>query len=80
MKASKTLSIMVAAALAATLAGCGEAVPEVSDANCTPETIAKIEDAQLRADFASKCLRREPGTPAPDPRAGDFQPSKPRSW
>lgn len=76
MKTSKTIPMIVAAALAATLAGCGKpAMPEVNDANCTLDNIKKIEDQAVRQQFAHLCAVRPT-----DPKAGEFKPSKPRNW
>ncbi|MCY1288174.1 entry exclusion lipoprotein TrbK [compost metagenome] len=35
-----------------------QALPEVSDANCTLEVINQIEERAARAEFASQCSRR----------------------
>lgn len=45
------------------LAGCDDqpntqAIPEVSDTNCTLEVINQIEDRAARAEFAGQCSRR----------------------
>ncbi len=45
------------------LAGCDDqpstqAIPEISDANCTLEVINQIQDRTARAEFAGQCSRR----------------------
>jgi len=58
------------------LAGCDnqpstQAIPEVSDANCTLEVINQIEDRTARAEFAGHCSRR----------SGAIQPTEqPKNW
>ena len=58
------------------LAGCDDqpntqAIPEVSDANCTLEVINQIEDRVARAEFAGHCSRR----------SGAIQPTEqPKNW
>ena len=58
------------------LAGCDDqpntqAIPEVSDANCTLELINQIEDRVARAEFAGQCSRR----------SGAIQPTEqPKNW
>jgi entry exclusion lipoprotein TrbK len=78
MKASKVLTLIVAAALAAFVAGCDvesvpqealQEMPEVNDENCKFENIKKIEGKGIQQEFSGKCLRR-----------GSFQTSMPRSY
>lgn len=58
------------------LVGCddqpnGQAIPEVSDTNCTLEVINQIEDRAARAEFAGQCSRR----------SGAIQPTEqPKNW
>lgn len=58
------------------LAGCDDqpntqAIPEVSDANCTLKVINQIEDRAARAEFAGQCSRR----------SGAIQPTEqPKNW
>lgn len=58
------------------LAGCDnqpniQAMPEVSDANCTLDVINQIEDRADRAEFAGQCSRR----------SGAIQPTEqPKNW
>ena len=44
-------------------------LPIVNDENCKFENIKKIEDKDIREEFASMCIRR-----------GSFKPSPKRSW
>ena len=64
MRATNTL--MLAAVMAAWLAGCDNkpakrAMPEVSDENCQIERIKQIEDKATREQFAGLCARRPVG-------------------
>ena len=58
------------------LAGCDDqpstqAIPEISDANCTLEVINQIQDRTARAEFAGQCSRR----------SGAIQPTEqPKNW
>ncbi|BCR25656.1 entry exclusion lipoprotein TrbK [Aquipseudomonas alcaligenes] len=58
------------------LAGCddqpnSQAIPEVSDTNCTLEVISQIKDRTARAEFAGQCSRRP----------GAIQPTEqPKNW
>lgn len=73
----KHLMILAFATFMAALAtACSEEAPQakkemsvVSDENCKPDNIAKIEDEAMGAQFADACARR-----------GGFQPSSGRSW
>jgi len=70
----KRLSLLLLPLLA--LAGCDQqpstqAIPEVSDANCTLEVIKQIEDRAARAEFAGQCSRRS-GAIAPT--------EQPKNW
>jgi len=60
-----------AAAFALFIGGCGEAPPEVNDANCTLENIAKIKDRATREKFAGQCSRLP--RIAPTPKTGLIQ-------
>lgn len=60
-----TMALVASLALAALLAGCGKANPQLvadqmtlSDATCAPDGIAKIQDADVRKAFQSRCERR----------------------
>lgn len=70
----KRLPLLLITLLA--LAGCDDqpntqAIPEVSDANCTLEVINQIEDRVARAEFAGQCSRR----------SGAIQPTEqPKNW
>ena len=70
----KKLTPLVLTLLA--LAGCDDqpstqAIPEISDANCTLEVIKQIEDRAARAEFAGRCSRR----------SGAIQPTEqPKNW
>lgn len=75
MQATKTLSLAAVALVAALLAGCdnpkeevSKEIPTVSDENCKPENIAKL-DKSIHEKFSSACLRR-----------GSFKPSEPKTW
>lgn len=62
----KRLPPLLLTALA--LAGCDnqpntQAIPEVSDTNCTLEVINQIKDRTARAEFAGKCSRRSGAIP-----------------
>nr|WP_317623859.1 entry exclusion lipoprotein TrbK [Acidovorax sp. SUPP3334]BDH38419.1 entry exclusion lipoprotein TrbK [Acidovorax sp. SUPP3334] len=78
MKTNKVLTLALAALVAALVAGCGEkpaepakqALPEVSDENCKPASVAKIEDKGAQQAFSSLCLRR----------GGGFKPSEKKEW
>ena len=58
------------------LAGCddqqnSQAIPEVSDTNCTLDVINQIEDRAAQAEFAGQCSRR----------SGAIQPTgQPKNW
>ena len=73
---TKRPALLTLAALVATLiSACSPETPKnempvVSDENCKPENIAKVEDKETREQFASACLRRGPG----------FQPSPKKEW
>jgi entry exclusion lipoprotein TrbK len=79
MKTKKALTLALAALVVALIAGCGEkppeqpvkqAMPEVNDENCTPTSIAKIENKGMQQAFSSLCLRR----------GGGFKPSEKKEW
>lgn len=74
MNLRKVSTLALAAALAASTAGCDnkpalQTMPEVNDENCKLENIQKIEDKGMQQDFADKCARR-----------GIFKPSEPKKW
>ncbi len=73
MKTIKTLPLTAAVLVVALMGGCDSKpatapMPEVSDKNCKPENIAKI-DAGVQQQFADACARR-----------GSFKPSPKREW
>lgn len=47
------------------ICGCGDALPEVNDANCTLEMISKIKDKAAREKFAGQCSRLPRIAPTP---------------
>ncbi len=49
------------------VAGCNSAMPEVNDENCKVENIRKIEDKEMRQEFADRCFMRGTGTFKPSP-------------
>jgi len=76
MKPSKMMTLALAALMVALVTGCDnkpakEPMPEVNEANCKPENIAKLKDKGTQQAFSSLCLRRT---------GGDFQPSPKREW
>ncbi len=54
-------------------AGCDDGQPahsiEVSEKNCQPENILKIQDKQIQQEIAGKCAR-----------VGTFKPSDAKKW
>lgn len=79
MKGNNGLTLALVAIVAALVAGCGkkpaelpaqQAMPEVSDENCKPASVAKIEDKATQQAFSSLCLRR----------GGGFKPSEKKEW
>ena len=53
----KYMTLTLAAFTAISISACKPSMPEVNDENCKPANI-KALDESIRADFASKCLRR----------------------
>lgn len=75
MKSNKWMTVASASLITVLITGCDnkpakETIPEVNDANCKHENIARIEDQSLQQKLSSLCLRR----------GGDFQPSPKREW
>lgn len=76
MKVNKALALASAALVAALVAGCDNKpeppkavdMPQVSDENCKPENVAKV-DASVRQQFADACARR-----------GSFKPSTGKTY
>ncbi len=75
MKVTQAVPVVLAALVAAMVAGCDNkpatsVMPEVNDENCKQENIERIKDPGTQQVFASKCLRR----------GGEFKPSPKRAW
>jgi len=62
------IALAVGAALCVLVTGCSKsapaAMPEVNDANCRPDALARMEDKDLEQRLAALCVRRGGSAPS----------------
>ena len=74
MTAKRHRSLIVLALAIACVTACSpnetkKQLPAVNDENCKTENLQKMDDKEMRQEFASLCIRR-----------GKFKPSPKREW